>query len=167
MYLACNTMYWYVFLFQKHADTYLHRAVSSRNGLLARRRAVAAHSPRSRCGKLVALNKFIWIRSARLGSGRQLEQQRLCYVLNCPVLLVASGLPRGYRETISISKIIIPVDRFDCHCWTSDLGKTWISWSTCTPKSKHRKSTQTSTMFLRQFENGKAWHFYGIETWKW
>ena len=43
-----------VFLPQIHAQTYLHPAVASRNGSLARWCAVAARSLRGRCGKFVA-----------------------------------------------------------------------------------------------------------------
>ncbi len=43
-----------VVLLQIHAHTYLHRAVASRYGSCARRRAVAAHSPRCSCCKFVA-----------------------------------------------------------------------------------------------------------------
>ena len=146
-------MYSVGILHQIHAHPYLHRSVASRNGSLVRRRAAAARSPRCRrCGNLMAsssrgqrrrrrrriINKFIWIRSARLDSGsrRQLEQQRVCCALR---RLGAVGCQwstsRRQRNDIdeqnnnSSRSIRRPLLR----------QQSWISRSTYTQKSKHRK----------------------------
>ena len=53
-------------------------------------------------------------------SWRQLEQPRCCE-MKCLGAL-ASGLPRGERVTMTMGKLIIPIDWIDAHCWDSDLG---------------------------------------------
>ena len=113
------------------------------------RRAVAAASPsRGQRGRRRIINKFIQIRFARLDSGsrRQLEQQQLCCALKC---LGAVGCQwstsRRQRNNIdeqnnnSSRSIRRPLLR----------KRSWISRSTYVPKSKHRKSTQTSKTMLK------------------
>ncbi len=148
------SIYWYVFLFQIHAHTYFHRAVSSRKGLLARRRAVAAHSPRCRCGRLNARagqdqanNQKNYLDQVRWTWQRQQQATwTLCCALKC---LGAFGCQwstsRRQRNNVdeqnnnSSRSIRLPLLRK----WS------WIFQSTCTPKSKHRKSTQTSRTLLK------------------
>ena len=113
-----------------------------------RRAVAAASSSRGQRGRRRIINKFIQIRFARLDSGsrRQLEQQQLCCALKC---LGAVGCQwstsRRQRNNIdeqnnnSSRSIRRPLLR----------KRSWISRSTYVPKSKHRKSTQTSTTMLK------------------
>jgi hypothetical protein len=115
------------------------------NGSRARQRAEAARSPRCRrWGKFVARaaqaqanNQQIYldlVRSTDRGSPRQLKQQRFCCSLK---RLGAVGYINEQNNNSSLS-IRLPLLR----------QQSWISLSTYTQKSKHRKSTQTSTMLL-------------------
>ncbi len=113
------------------------------------RRAVATATlscGQRRCRQII--NRFIWIRPARLDSSsrRQLEQQQICCSLKC---LVAVGCQwsssRWQRNNIDEQN-----DNSSRSIRRPPLRKrSWISWSTYTPKSKHRKTMQTSTTKLK------------------
>ncbi len=80
-----------------------------------------AHA-RGRCaGSAGANNQQIYLDWAAAAAGN-LNSSDSASRWRALALWLASGLPWGDRETISMSKIIISVDRFDGHCWESDLG---------------------------------------------
>jgi hypothetical protein len=116
--------------------------------LHVRRAIVVTSSSRGQCSRRRIVNKFIRIRSARLdsGSSRQLEQQRLCCALKC-LCHVVCQLSTSRRQ---LNKIDRQNYNFRQSIRQPLLRKpAWISQSTYTPKSKHRKSMQTSTMQLK------------------
>jgi hypothetical protein len=120
--------------------------------LHARRRAVAARLPRCHCSKFVARaaqaqanNQQIYL-DLGSSSSRQLEQQRLCCALKC-LCHVVCQLSTSRRQ---LNKIDRQNYNFRQSIRQPLLRKpAWISQSTYTPKSKHRKSMQTSTMQLK------------------
>jgi hypothetical protein len=114
------------------------------------RRAVAVASSslgQRRRGRII--NKYIWIRTARLDScsSRQLEQQLLCCALKCLVAVECQwSTLRRQRNNIDEQ---IMINNSSQLIRRSLLRKqSCISRSTYKPKSKHRKSTQTSMMLL-------------------
>ena len=78
----------------------------------------AARSQRQRRRRRRRKHRHVYLDHS--DSWRQLEQPRCCEMKSLGAL--ASGLPRGERVTLTMGKLIIPIDWIDAHCWGSDLG---------------------------------------------
>jgi hypothetical protein len=131
-------------------ERFLHVAICLRAGAqsLHIRRAVAVASwSRGQRRRRRKINKFIWIRpgpldwaAAAAGNLNSSDSAARHGAFGCQW-----STSRRQRNNIDEQK-----NDFSRSIRRPLLRKrSWISRSTCTPKSKHRKSTQTSTMLLK------------------